>query len=183
LYGRTWLRRPRGTGNEVLVDGDTASIVLTDLHANVVGQAVIDVVDLDTVRPYRWYLATCRGRNRVHEHRYVCRGSDDLSLHRFLAGEPHGMEVDHIDNDGLNNRRANLRVVTRAQNAQNFARHGRETMRGISWSEKRRAWIPGIMINGRRIAGRECATLDEARAVVVALRAEHMPFANEARHK
>lgn len=40
-------------------------------------------------------------------------------MHRFLADPPEGMEIDHINGDRLDNRRANLRVVTRQQNAMN----------------------------------------------------------------
>ena len=42
-------------------------------------------------------------------------------LHRVIAGTPVGMETDHRDRDGLNNRRSNLRNATIAQNRQNAA--------------------------------------------------------------
>jgi hypothetical protein len=42
-----------------------------------------------------------------------------LVLHRLLVGASGRMDVDHIDGNGLNNRRSNLRIVTRAQNIQN----------------------------------------------------------------
>lgn len=37
-------------------------------------------------------------------------------MHRVIMNAPKGMEVDHIDGDGLNNQRSNLRIVTRAEN-------------------------------------------------------------------
>lgn len=40
-------------------------------------------------------------------------------MHRALTDAPQGMDVDHRDNDGLNNQRENLRVCTRGQNMLN----------------------------------------------------------------
>ena len=47
--------------------------------------------------------------------------ADTVLLHRVIAGTPVGMETDHRDRDGLNNRRNNLRNATIAQNRQNAA--------------------------------------------------------------
>ena len=48
--------------------------------------------------------------------------ADALScVHRVIAGTPVGMETDHRDRDGLNNRRSNLRNATIAQNRSNAA--------------------------------------------------------------
>lgn len=47
-----------------------------------------------------------------------------IRLHRFLTDCPADMEVDHIDHDGLNNTRANLRIVTPDDNKQNVREAG-----------------------------------------------------------
>src|SRR5690349_9172361 len=39
-----------------------------------------------------------------------------IMLHRFIMNAPEGMEVDHINGDGLDNRRVNLRLVTKTEN-------------------------------------------------------------------
>lgn len=43
----------------------------------------------------------------------------DIYLHRFLFATNDGMLIDHIDGDGLNNTRENLREVTRSENGRN----------------------------------------------------------------
>ncbi len=40
-------------------------------------------------------------------------------MHRLIMDCPDGMDVDHINGDGLDNRRENLRIVTRSQNLRN----------------------------------------------------------------
>ncbi len=40
-------------------------------------------------------------------------------MHRVILGATHGQAVDHVDGDGLNNTRENLRIATKAQNAWN----------------------------------------------------------------
>lgn len=67
-----------------------------------------------------------------------------VRLHRAVMGLDPGdkRQVDHINGDGLDNRRANLRIVTAAQNAQNRpANLGRTSKhRGVSWNTARGEW-------------------------------------------
>lgn len=44
-------------------------------------------------------------------------------LHRVIMGEPEGLEVDHINGDKMDNRKSNLRISTRSQNARNRPRY------------------------------------------------------------
>jgi len=45
-------------------------------------------------------------------------------MHRFLLSPPEDKWVDHIDGDGLNNRRSNLRLVSPSQNGHNRKTRG-----------------------------------------------------------
>jgi hypothetical protein len=61
--------------------------------------------------------------------------------------------VDHINGDGLDNRRANLRIVTAQQNNWNrrFRRTGRSKYTGVTWDGRRDKWRADIYENRRKI--------------------------------
>ena len=60
------------------------------------------------------------------------------------------MQVDHINRDGLDNRRHNLRFCTNAQN-NHCAPYGKGTSKykGVSWQKKSKRWIVSIKHNGK----------------------------------
>jgi hypothetical protein len=77
--------------------------------------ATVDAADYRRLRQYKWY-AYRRGR-RIYA---VCRTrGKTVYMHRMIMRPRKGYLVDHIDGNGLNNRRCNLRVCTAAQNRAN----------------------------------------------------------------
>lgn len=167
-----------GTANklELDLDGESAWLILVDITGNVRARTRIDVVDAPVVSAHRWYVSLARIGM------YACRATDDLSLHRFLCSAPPDTEVDHINGDGLDNRRQNLRITSRMENAQNFARRGREDMRNVSFDSTRGKWLVIVHPNGRHVYGGRFTDLADAKRRAAELRAIHFPFANEARH-
>lgn len=87
--------------------------------------ALVDDEDYERVNDCKWYATP--GHNTFYAQRRGPRDAQGkratLSMHRLVLDmpvyEPGGLEVDHIDRDGLNNTRANLRPVTHAGNAAN----------------------------------------------------------------
>ena len=92
--------------------------------------AIVDDEDYDriveAVRRYRkdgslrkgsgkWYYWTNKGTNLNHNE-YAMNGSRYQSIHRLVINAPKGMDVDHINGNGLDNRKENLRIVTVQQN-------------------------------------------------------------------
>lgn len=60
---------------------------------------------------------------------------------------------DHIDGDGLNNQRLNLRQSTKSQNNMNTNKgQGYSSKyKGVTWDKARKKWKCGIKINGKQI--------------------------------
>ena len=77
--------------------------------------AVVDDCVYGEVGMFKW-RARYDGFNWYAERTIRENGkSRIISMHRFIANAPVGMEVDHIDGDGLNNRSENLRICTHAE--------------------------------------------------------------------
>jgi len=80
--------------------------------------AVVDAADYERVSRYKWCLS--RSGNQLYAQRRS-RGKT-IRMHQFIMRPPKGKVVDHIDGNGLNNRRCNLRICTRQQNTWNQKR-------------------------------------------------------------
>jgi hypothetical protein len=75
----------------------------------------------------------------------------EIRMHRVITNAPDGMDVDHIDNDGLNNQDENLRVCTHAQNLANQGTQKRNTSgyKGVAWHKGNKMWQANITLNGK----------------------------------
>lgn len=80
------------------------------------GRHSAEIDDCDNwVASYRWYEHRVKGSLTVYAKAYAA--GDTLYMHRIIMRPiPDGMIVDHIDRNGLNNRKANLRLLTAKQN-------------------------------------------------------------------
>lgn len=110
-------------------------------------EAIIDAADAADVGRYNW-AAAIRGK-LVYAYRSVWTPKGTEMLHRRLLREPK-LIVDHIDGDGLNNRRSNLRIATKAQNAFNSKRHkdNASGFKGVSFHRARGRWTAWIRAGG-----------------------------------
>jgi hypothetical protein len=106
-------------------------------------------------------------------------------MHREIMGltsEDAALVVDHINCDPLDNRRANLRIATQAENNQNVrSRAGTSQHRGVHRSplHKSRPWVAEVKHEGRRILQGYFATELEAADAARAARLANMPFSVE----
>lgn len=74
-------------------------------------------------------------------------------LHRFLSKARKGFEVDHINQNTLDNRNSNLRVVTSSQNKMNREKqsNNKSGYKGVCWVERFGKWMAHIRINKKQI--------------------------------
>jgi hypothetical protein len=115
--------------------------------------AVVDDEDYHLVSVRKWH-AQKPTQGRTFYARAERRSGEDggrwFHMHRVIAGAPDGLDVDHVDGNGLNNRRSNLRLCTRQENCCNRPGNRVATSRfkGVSWSSKSQKWKSQIRIDG-----------------------------------
>lgn len=98
---------------------------------------------------FNWKAQVHSGKDRVYAYAN-CGGV--MYLHRLITGAKKGEVVDHINGDGLDNRKANLRICTYQQNIQNQRRPKDNTTgyKGLFWAKNSRAWAAQINTGGIR---------------------------------
>ena len=122
--------RTRYDTNEYIIYGNYASMKLYDILGNYRAECLIDLEDIIELKQYKWYLDSVG---------YVRTTIDKkkIRLHRFLLKPPTNMVVDHINNNRLDNRRENLRIITHANNLRraNNNMNNKTGVRGVYLTE------------------------------------------------
>jgi hypothetical protein len=118
--------------------------------------ALVDEADYDLVAPYRWTVLELMTVNRTRPHGpyAVCRRTPrpgipaTLGMHRLLTGWP---LTDHINHDGLDNRRSNLREASPQQNTANSRKkaNGTSRFKGVCRDSRKKAWRAHIRPAGK----------------------------------
>jgi len=81
------------------------------------GYTLIDSEDYPKIKNFNWRLGT-RGYIMFAK-RINSKKMKNTYLHHFLLDIPNDIMIDHINHNILDNRKCNLRVVTKTQNGQN----------------------------------------------------------------
>lgn len=96
--------------------------------------AKVDIEDVDMINQFSWSISAMRGT--VYAKTSLARTNGarkNIYMHRMIMNVPKGMETDHINHDGLDNRKKNLRKCTRRQNMLNIKTiNGKSKYRGVS---------------------------------------------------
>jgi hypothetical protein len=103
-------------------------------------------------------------RPRVIRYDYSGSQRKCIYLYRFIVNAPAGAQVDHINQNTLDNRRCNLRLASIAQNAQNRAARStcKSGIKGVWQCRKTLKWRASIKANGARFDLGYHASLEDA---------------------
>jgi hypothetical protein len=116
--------------------------------------ALIDDEDWETVKPYHWFICKDYKMFYVIAHTKNSKGKDTtIRLHRLIMDAKKGQIVDHINGEGRDNRRCNLRVCTHTQNLQNqHSTCGISKYKGVSWHKPISQWRAVLVFNKKGIS-------------------------------
>lgn len=115
--------------------------------------AMVDDEDYDWLMTWKWY-ANSMGTKTHYAVSSLPRseGHGIFLMHRLLLVYPsNGLMVDHINHNGLDNQKSNLRIVTRRQNAENRRRSHSSKYPGVCWEKRAKKWMSSAQCNGRNI--------------------------------
>jgi len=99
--------------NDYIIHEDYAEILLRNKKNKHIASALIDLDDVEKCKLHKWHL-----KDKL---KYVCCsiGKKNISLHRYILEYCGNKDIDHININPLDNRKSNLRIVTRSENRVN----------------------------------------------------------------
>jgi hypothetical protein len=108
--------------------------------------AIVDDEDYNELIKYKWY-GNGNGTGDIIYAKRLARESDNrnekiISMHRQIMEFPVNKNIDHINHNGIDNRRCNLRICTQTQNMFNRRRklRSKSGLIGVSWFKKLKKW-------------------------------------------
>lgn len=118
--------------------------------------ALVDDEDYEFLSQWKWHVF----RHESGKY-YAKRGEWDpdtkkvktVFIHRIILNASSEVKVDHWDNDGLNNQRSNLRIVTTSQNGANVNKRPGNTSgyKGACWHKITKKYISKLKFRGKYI--------------------------------
>lgn len=110
--------------------------------------AIIDDDDFYLVSQYKWFITSTKGTNYAASDNRR-KGGKYIYMHRLILNADEIYEVDHINHNGLDNRKENLRLVSHRENLMNRRKKNKTGYSGVVESNGR--YLARIRINGEKI--------------------------------
>jgi hypothetical protein len=146
-------------------------------------EALVDLVDLPHVSAFNWHaLVTATGHAYAMRSSVVSGKRTMVLMHRMLMNPPDGMVIDHINGNGLDNRRANIRICTQNDNMKNQVVHrtNKIGLKGVYLPKDKKRYRATIQVAGQTVHLGFYDTAEEAAAAYRgASKALYGEFAND----
>ena len=116
--------------------------------------ALVDDGDFEYLSQWKW--AANKNRNTFYAYRYgfdkIKNKKTGIIMHREILGFPENLEVDHINNNGLDNRKENLRTCSRLQNSQNTIKRDncKSIFKGVEYHKKTNKFRATVCSRGNK---------------------------------
>lgn len=147
------VRRGRSMKNAYEIHGDYVAILLAWRDTVIKTFIDLECLVLADAVPNHWMPTSVAGQPTYVRAVLPHRGSSgrQVQLHRVVLVAPEGIDVDHRDGDGLNNRRSNLRFADDSQNQANRHKLTKNSSgyRGVTFHRRCGQWQSAIKVNGR----------------------------------
>jgi hypothetical protein len=145
--------------NKYRIEGNDVFMELNDRKGNII-ETVFDISDFEKIKEfnYKWFANWKETAHSYYVQSTVYLGTFDgkpkykgTYLHKYIMESEGNMVVDHIDNNSLNNRRSNLRILDTKLNLVNRKganKNSKTGIRNVTYSESENKYIVQIVLNG-----------------------------------
>jgi hypothetical protein len=127
-------------------------------------EAIVDDEDFEWLNQWKWcYHRTCGGYATRNDRTVYPKKT--ISMHRFIMGVTDtNLEVDHRDQNKMDCRRKNLRIVSHKENRRNTGKrkNNKSGYRGVQWHTKNKTWTSYIRVDKKAIHLGTFPTKEEA---------------------
>jgi hypothetical protein len=130
---------------------------------------LFDDEDYNLINNYKWYINFVRGKFYVISVKRKNNVVSQYKIHRVILGVTNSnIKIDHINNDGLDNRKINLRIATVAENSRNVGANKTSTTgyKGVylykNNNKNRGKYTATLRYNSKKIFGGYFATAELA---------------------
>jgi HNH endonuclease len=128
--------------------------------------ALVDDEDYDFLMQWKWHANRGYAIRTEYTGPWRERDQKDIRMHRVIVNALPGEEVDHINKNRADNRRANLRKCTHHQNTMNSpARNWSSQYKGVTFAKRDGRWTARIGVNYRII---QLGTFQDEMAAAIA---------------
>ena len=112
---------------------------------------IVDDGDYEYLNKYNWYVAKSKYSYYAAFDRRNKKINKTIYLHRIIMNCPDGKFIDHINGNGLDNRKENLRICNKSQNSGNSKLRTDNTsgIKGVSWDKRNKKWVVRIKMDGK----------------------------------
>ena len=141
-------------------------------------EILLDEEDKHFITDYKFNISTSPNGNTRYALGYI-NGRTRL-LHRLIMQPPANMLIDHINGNGLDNRKTNLRLANYSQNLANTGKHknNKSSFKGVYWDKDKKKWRVTLSKNKKTIhIGVYVDKLEAAKAYDMAALKYHGEFA------
>ncbi len=127
--------------------------------------ALVDNADFEALNRFKWqahrdgkggglyYAIRSVSINRATARMLGIHRQYAVRMHREIMRPLKGEQVDHVDGDGLNNQRYNLRTASHAENVRNRGKQKNNTsgFKGVKWNGAAKKWEAKIGVDGKDV--------------------------------
>ncbi len=110
--------------------------------------AIVDDEDYEWLNQYKWCAVRDRGTFYATRTDRTSGKKVNVRMHREIVKVKQGFQIDHLNGNGLDNQKLNLRICTNAQNQWN--RHPLPLFGGIWWDKERKRFRIVMRHNGKK---------------------------------